>query len=88
MFSTPSVKTTSIFPLNLTLRQVANLFSQHGAKGCYIDLFTGRDKEIEANFDKFSSENRDNALKKWNVQKDVFDYADLARKNLKSFRKA
>jgi hypothetical protein len=54
----------------------------------YIDLFTGGDKEIEANLDKFPSENRDNALKKWNVSKDVFDYADRARKNLKSFRKS
>jgi hypothetical protein len=49
----------------------------------YIDLFTGGDKEIEANLDKFSTENRDNALKMWNVSKDVFDYADQARKSIK-----
>lgn len=51
----------------------------------YIDLFTGGDKEIAASLEKFSSEQRESALKVWNVSREVFDYADRARKNLKSY---
>ena len=49
----------------------------------YIDLFTGGDKEIEANLDRASAENRENALKTWNVAPEVFDFADQARSYLK-----
>ena len=50
----------------------------------YIDLFTGGDREIEANLDKAYQANQQSALNVWKVSKEVFEYADLARKNLKS----
>ena len=53
----------------------------------YIDLFTGGDKEIEANLDKFSEENRKNAMKQWNVSEEVYDYAHRARQNIKKLKK-
>ncbi len=49
----------------------------------YIDLFTGADREIEANLDKAYQANQESALSTWNVSKEVFEYADRARKNLK-----
>ena len=50
----------------------------------YIDLFTGGNREVEANLDKISSENHS---KMWNISKELFDYADRARKSLISLRK-
>lgn len=50
----------------------------------YIDLFTGGDKEIEANLDKAHKENREGALKTWGVSQKVFKYADQARRIYKS----
>ena len=52
----------------------------------YIDLFTGGDKEIEENLDKAYADSQENALKMWNVSKEVFEYATLARKNLKKLK--
>lgn len=52
----------------------------------YIDLFTGGDKEIEANLDKAAEHNRENALKMWNVPKEVFDYANQARMSIKKLK--
>ena len=49
----------------------------------YIDLFTGGDPAIEANLDKMYAQNQQNALKVWNVSKEVFDFALAARKQLK-----
>lgn len=54
----------------------------------YIDLFTGGDPEIEANLDQAYTENRESALKSWNVSKEVFEYADQARKNLKKIKQS
>ena len=49
----------------------------------FIDLFTGGDIEIEKNLDKAYEDNQQNALKTWNVSKEVFDYANEARMFLK-----
>jgi hypothetical protein len=48
----------------------------------YIELFTGGDKEIEANLDKAYQQNQESALKTWGVKKEIFQYADKARKIL------
>jgi DNA-binding transcriptional MerR regulator len=50
----------------------------------YIDLFTGGDKEIEANLDKAYERNQESALKVWGVSKEVFEYATRARQILNS----
>ncbi len=49
----------------------------------YIDLFTGGDKEIEANLEKYHKENLDAALKMWGVSKEVYEYLGRARESLK-----
>lgn len=48
----------------------------------YIDMFTGKDKAIEANLDKAYQKNQESALKNWGVSKEVFEYATKARKIL------
>lgn len=52
----------------------------------YIDLFTGGDRGIEQNLDKAHTQNQENALKVWGVSKEVFEYADRARKNIKKLK--
>jgi DNA-binding transcriptional MerR regulator len=49
----------------------------------FIDLFTGGDKGIEANLDKFHEKNQENALQTWGVKKEVFEFADKARQIFK-----
>ena len=41
----------------------------------FIDLFTGKDKAIEANLDKASEQNKGSALQTWGVSAEVFEYA-------------
>lgn len=50
----------------------------------YIDLFTGKDKEIEARLDESYAQQQSQALEKWGVKKEVFDYAIKARKIFKN----
>lgn len=52
----------------------------------YIDLFTGGDKAIEANLEKYNKENLDTALKIWGISKEVFEYLERVRKSLKGLK--
>jgi acylphosphatase len=49
----------------------------------YIDQFTGGDKAIEASMDLGYEAHQESALKTWGISKNVFDYAQQARKLLK-----
>jgi len=46
----------------------------------FIEMFTGGDKEIEKNLDKAHEHNKTNAYNTWGVKKEVFEFADKARK--------
>lgn len=50
----------------------------------YIDLFTGGDKDIEARLDQSYAQQQSQALDKWGVKREVFDYALDARSTLKN----
>jgi hypothetical protein len=47
------------------------------------NLFTDGDKEIEARLDQAYEQQQAQALEKWGVTKEVFDYAIEARRLLK-----
>lgn len=53
----------------------------------YIDLFTGGDKAIEANMNKFYEENPEKRSTMWGVTPEVANYVDRAMKNLKKIKK-
>lgn len=46
----------------------------------YIDLFTGRDKEIEARLDQAYEQQKASAFQNWGVKKSVFEFATKARR--------
>jgi DNA-binding transcriptional MerR regulator len=61
--------------------QILAVEAQH-----YIDLFTGGDREIEKNFEKYAKENKHETLERVQVSEEVYDFAERARANIKKLR--